>query len=111
MQTRRRISRWCTTTAAVWRWITRKRCAGPGWAKLGAEQGNAAAQIILGTLYENGHGVEQDFVSAYEWVGIAASSGNTAGAQAVLERIKRRLTAEEVAEAEARVRAWNRDRR
>lgn len=81
------------------------------WARLAAEQDNVAAQIILGTLYENGHGVEQDFVSAYEWVAIAASGGNAAGVQAVLARIERRMTTEQLAEAKVRVRAWNRERR
>lgn len=82
------------------------------WAMLAAEQDNVTAQVILGTLYRNGHGVEQDFVSAYAWLAIAVSSGNMAGGQMTLEHIaERRLTTEQLAEAEARVRAWNRDRR
>lgn len=82
------------------------------WAMLAAEQDDVTAQIILGTLYRNGHGVEQDFVSAYAWLGIAASSGNVAGGQMTLEHLaERRLTADQLAEAKARVRDWNRDRR
>ena len=82
------------------------------WARLAAEQDNVTAQIILGTLYMNGHGVEQDFVSAYAWRAIAVSSGRVAGGQTMLEHLaERRMTTEQLAEAEARVRAWNRDRR
>ncbi len=82
------------------------------WAKLAAEQDDVTAQIILGTLYMNGRGVEQDFVSAYAWRAIAVSSGRMAGGQTMLEHLaERRMTTEQLAEAEARVRAWNRDRR
>ena len=82
------------------------------WAKLAAEQDDVTAQIILGALYMNGRGVEQDFVSAYAWRAIAVSSGRMAGGQTMLEHLaERRMTTEQLAEAEARVRAWNRDRR
>lgn len=60
----------------------------------------------------NGYGVEQDFVSAYAWMGIAASNDSVAGGQTMLEHLADRwMTAEQLAEAEVRVRDWIRDRR
>ena len=82
------------------------------WAELAAEQDNGSAQVVLGTLYMNGYGVEQDFVAAYAWLTIAASNDSVAGGQTMLEHLADRwMTAEQVAEAEVRVRDWIRDRR
>jgi len=39
-----------------------------------AEQGNAAAQTALGWLYEQGHGVPQDYVAARGWYLKAAAN-------------------------------------
>lgn len=45
------------------------------WLKA-ANQGNAIAQFNLGTLYENGEGVSQDYSKAFEWYQKAANQGN-----------------------------------
>ena len=45
-----------------------------------AEQGNAGAQYLLGSLYQSGLGVEQDEKEAFKWIRLAAVQGN-AGAQ------------------------------
>jgi len=45
-----------------------------------ADQGDAAAQYELGTMYENGHGVPKDYAEAMKWYRKAADQGN-AGAQ------------------------------
>jgi len=37
------------------------------WWRKTAEQGNNEAQFNLGTAYEKGIGVEQDYVQAYKW--------------------------------------------
>ena len=42
-----------------------------------AEQGNASAQSNLGLMYFFGHGVPADYVLAYMWLNIAASSGES----------------------------------
>src|ERR1043165_9947716 len=47
------------------------------WYRKAAEQGNAKAQSNLGGMYRFGHGVPQDYVEAYKWFNLAASSGNT----------------------------------
>lgn len=40
-----------------------------------AAQGNAAAQVNLGTLYYNGQGVSQDYQKARKWLEKAATQG------------------------------------
>jgi len=43
---------------------------------LAAEQGHADAQYNLGMMYDNGHGVTQDYVRAMEWYRKSANQGN-----------------------------------
>jgi len=50
------------------------------WYSLAAEQGNADAQINLGTMYDKGRGVPQDDKTAGKWFRLSAEQGN-AGAQ------------------------------
>jgi TPR repeat protein len=45
-------------------------------AKPSAEQGNAEAQMLLGTMYYNGHGVEKKRDEASNWARRAAEQGN-----------------------------------
>ncbi|WP_413700290.1 tetratricopeptide repeat protein [Psychromonas sp. KJ10-10] len=40
-----------------------------------AEQGDASAQFNLGTMYDNGHGVLQDYKQAYMWFNLARYNG------------------------------------
>jgi TPR repeat protein len=47
------------------------------WRPL-AEKGDAAAQYFLGTLYVEGHGVEQNDATAFMWFQRAASQGDAA---------------------------------
>ncbi len=51
--------------------------------RLAAEQGNAYAQAVLGSLYENGKGVPQEYEEAIRWYRLAAEQGNF-GAQLLL---------------------------
>ena len=44
--------------------------------RLEAESGSAWAQFNLGVLYENGHGIPQDYSLAYVWYNIAAAQGH-----------------------------------
>ena len=48
-----------------------------------AEQGDASAQLLLGSMYEKGEGVKQDGFEATKWYRKAAKQGH-AGAQASL---------------------------
>ena len=46
------------------------------WFRKAAEQGYAEAQSILGTIYEEGQGVEQDYKEAVKWYQLAGEQGN-----------------------------------
>jgi TPR repeat protein len=46
------------------------------WLPL-AEEGNAEAQTMLGIIYEEGHGVSQDFAAAVTWYRRAADQGRS----------------------------------
>ena len=52
-----------------------------------AESGNAAAQCVLGVMYENGLGVRRNFERAADWYGKAASQGY-AEAQELLDAMR-----------------------
>ena len=41
-----------------------------------AEQGNADAQYLLATIYEEGRGVPQDYAEAVKWFRLAAEQGH-----------------------------------
>ena len=43
---------------------------------LSAEQGNAEAQFILGTMYASGRGVPQDYKEAVKWYRLSAEQGH-----------------------------------
>lgn len=46
-----------------------------------AERGNAAAQVHLGQLYQNGLGVAQDYAQAMQWYQKAAAQNDASGQQ------------------------------
>lgn len=46
--------------------------------RAGAEAGDASAMLSLGTLYDTGHGLPQDFAKALSWYQRAAEAGNAA---------------------------------
>ena len=41
-----------------------------------ADQGNATAQNLLGSMYANGQGVPQNYINAYMWFSLAAAQGD-----------------------------------
>lgn len=47
------------------------------WFERAGSQGNAVAQKMLGDLYEQGHGVPQNFILSADWRKKAAERGNT----------------------------------
>lgn len=70
-----------------------------------AKRGDVVAQYRLGLMLTRGDGVEQDYIAAHAWLNIAAASGHPKAAdmRAVVSDL---MTAEEVAEAQARTRAF-----
>ncbi|MEA2882005.1 MAG: uncharacterized protein QOH32_1261 [Bradyrhizobium sp.] len=65
-----------------------------------AEQGNARAQTVLGVMFRKGEGVPKSAVRARMWFGLAAKRGDV-GAKAGLREVSRRLTRQEISQADA----------
>ena len=79
------------------------------WYRKAAEQGHAPAQFNLGNMYARGQGVTQDYAEAHMWFNLAASraSGDDQKKFAdARERVARKMTAEQIAEAQRRAREW-----
>ena len=60
-------------------------------------------------MYANGDGVPRDFVAAHMWLDLAAAQATGAARANALQRqdvVARRLTADQIAEADRRARAW-----
>ena len=72
------------------------------WYRLAADQENATAQRNLGFMYEKGQGVARDYAEAYKWYSLVASTGYQ---QAVTfrDRVARKMTPQQIVEAERRV--------
>lgn len=69
------------------------------WYRLAAEQGDADAQTILGEYYVAGDGVIQDDVYAHMWFNLSASQGHEGG-KYQREKLAKRMTADQIAEAQ-----------
>lgn len=74
-----------------------------------ARRGNGPALYALGYVYDYGDGAKKDPVESYAWYKLAASAlppGNVRDAAAMgAERVAAKLTPEQRAEAEARIKA------
>jgi TPR repeat protein len=80
------------------------------WYRRAADQGQPNAQILLGLAYADGQGVPQDYVSAYMWLNLAAAKlepGQTRNSVVeARDSIARKMTAEQIAEAQKSARDW-----
>lgn len=70
-----------------------------------AEEGNAAAQMLLGFMYERGQGVPKDYVQAHFWFNLAARQGEEQAAK-MRDELASRMNAEQVAEANNQAAQW-----
>ncbi len=75
-----------------------------------AEQGNGKAQNNLGYMYLHGEGVPQDFVLAHMWSNLGASrlppGADRNVAVSIRENAEKRMTPDQVAEAQRLAREW-----
>ncbi len=73
-------------------------------------QGYAFAQFALGSMYEKGQGVPQDYVQAHTWYNLAASRSppGTDRDNAVKNRdiVAAKMTPAQIAEAQRLAREW-----
>jgi uncharacterized protein len=69
------------------------------WGRLAAKQGNADAQLLLGSLYYKQDGEESsDVVRAYMWYEISATQGSSE-AQNEIASIAKEMTPQQIADA------------
>ena len=70
------------------------------WYRRAAEQGLVYAQFRLGVMYDEGEGaLPEDDVLAYVWLNLAAAQGDYR-AMEIRDRLRSRMTEDDVAEAE-----------
>ena len=69
------------------------------WLRKSAEQGYADAQYGLGMMYEDGKGVEQDYVTAHMWFNIAAANG-AEYSKKEKDLLAKKMTPDQIAKAE-----------
>lgn len=82
--------------------VSKDRKQAQKWSRLAAKQGNADAQVLLGSLYYTGEGKESDDIAkAYMWYDIAATQGNDE-ARKELAAVSSQLSSQQVAEARAK---------
>lgn len=79
------------------------------WYLLAAEQGNGEAQANLGMMYGKGLGIIQDYVVAHMWSNLSASTGNK-DARRNRDILARRMTPDQIAEAQRLAREWMAER-
>jgi TPR repeat protein len=75
------------------------------WYRKAAEQGHAGAQNNLGFIYADGQGVPQDYVQAHKWLNLSAAQGEAIAAEN-RDIIAKRMTPEQIAEAQKLARNW-----
>lgn len=75
--------------------------AAASWYRRAAEAGFKPSQANLGLLLANGRGVRRDFVEAYMWMVLAGPV-----ADANREALAKRMTPQQIAEAERHARDW-----
>jgi len=80
------------------------------WFQKAADQRNALAFAKLGMMYERGRGVSQNLVEAHMWYNLSAAYGEKRAAES-RNTLAKHMTAEQLAEAEARAKKWTPARR
>ncbi len=75
------------------------------WFTEASERGLSDSQFNLAVLYENGLGVATDLAQSFKWLSLAARGGD---AEAIRRRdiLKGKLTADDIAKADALIRTW-----
>jgi S1-C subfamily serine protease len=76
------------------------------WFRKAADQGRAVAQFNLAVIYDLGTDVPQDLIEAYKWYNLAAANEEpfATDARNWRDRLERRMTPSQIAEAQRRSR-------
>jgi len=75
------------------------------WYRKAAEQGQPQAQYSLGDMYKEGRDQKPDYVQSYMWYNLAAAQGYKNAATS-RDDIAKKLTYEQIAEAQRLAREW-----
>ena len=75
------------------------------WYRKAAEQGESSAQSNLAQCYDEGAGVNEDFIEAYKWLILAGANGDEEAGEE-RKRIAKKMTATKIAEAQAQAKKW-----
>jgi uncharacterized protein len=88
--------------------FTRDMAQAAVWYRKAAEQGDVTAQGTLGVLYSFGQGVAQNYVEAYFWLDLAASTSgpNQEKYAANRQLVGTHITADELDAVQERVANW-----
>ncbi|MEE9258500.1 MAG: tetratricopeptide repeat protein [Nitrospinaceae bacterium] len=80
------------------------------WYRLAAENGNFDAPNNLGVMYLTGIGMTRNYVKAHMWFDIAGKRGDRGGINN-FNFVKKRMTPDEIAEAQKLAEEWVENRR
>lgn len=80
------------------------------WFQKAADQRNALAFAKLGMMYERGRGVAQNLVEAHMWYNLSAAYGEKRAAES-RNAVAKRMTTDQLAQAEERAKKWAPSRR
>jgi len=80
------------------------------WYKLAAEHSHQDAQNNLGAMYSKGEGTDQDFVEALKWFIISSKNGSEGG-QKNIRIVEKRMTYEQISQAQKLANDWMRKHR
>ena len=81
--------------------LTKDQKEAKKWSRLAAKQGNADAQLMLGSLYAKAEGGESaDVVNAYMWYEASDKEGNTE-AKKELVSLEKEMTPQQLSDARA----------
>ncbi len=73
-------------------------------------KGNALGQVSLGTMYDHGHGVPQDYAQAHMWYNLAASHAEDAATREMAvknrDEVAAKMTPDQIAEAQRMASEW-----
>ncbi|MEX2616171.1 MAG: peptidoglycan-binding protein [Alphaproteobacteria bacterium] len=72
-----------------------------------ANQGDPRAQYLLGRMYMDGNGVNQDYLQAHMWLNLA-TTGGVAHARDYRDAVGSRMSPQQLARAQEMARTWNR---
>jgi TPR repeat protein len=75
------------------------------WYRKAADQGLGEAQRLLGNAYFLGDGVPRDYARAHMWLSLSAGGGRSKPPK-LLRVVKRKMSEEQVAEAQRLAREW-----